>query len=169
VDGAVAISCTPASGFAFPMGTTTVNCSATDAHGNKAVGSFTVTVTVTNPPYGFIGVLDLPPPAGKKFNAGSAVPLQWRYTLNGTVINSVGADPQIQIVGPTGTPVGTFTPETPGNSNFQPPTVANGYTWQFNWQSTGLPPGTYQVYVGSVATGQTFPGLAFGPFTIILK
>jgi hypothetical protein len=145
-----------------------VNCSATDAHGNKAVGSFTVTVTVTNPPLGFLGVLNLPPPAGKKFNTGSSVPLQWRFTLNGVAIDSSGADPQIRIVGPSGTLV--FTPETPGNSSFQPPTAANGYTWQFNWQTSGLTAGNYLVYVGSLTTGQTFAaGLAFGPFTVILK
>ena len=113
-------------------------------------------------------MLNLPPPAGKKFNAGSAVPLQWRFTINGTVYNSVSADPEIRVVGPTGTFV--FTPETPGNSSFQPPTAANGYTWQFNWQSTGLPPGNYLIYVGSVTTGQTFAaGLSFGPFTVVLK
>ena len=37
-------SCTPASGSTFGLGTTTVNCSATDAAGNKGTASFTVTV-----------------------------------------------------------------------------------------------------------------------------
>ena len=45
VDGSDPVSCTPKSGSTFPVGTTTVQCSATDAHGNKATGSFTVTVT----------------------------------------------------------------------------------------------------------------------------
>src|SRR5215472_9441688 len=44
VDGPVTPSCSPASGSGFPLGTTTVNSSATDAHGNTATGSFTVTV-----------------------------------------------------------------------------------------------------------------------------
>lgn len=43
-DGAVAATCTPASGSAFAIGTTTVTCSATDAAGNAAAVSFTVTV-----------------------------------------------------------------------------------------------------------------------------
>jgi hypothetical protein len=38
------VSCTPASGSTFPVGTTTVQCSATDAAGNTSIGSFTVTV-----------------------------------------------------------------------------------------------------------------------------
>jgi hypothetical protein len=38
------VACTPASGSTFPLGATTVRCSATDAAGNTASGSFNVTV-----------------------------------------------------------------------------------------------------------------------------
>ena len=44
VDGVVAAICTPESGSTFPVGTTTVTCFATDAAGNAASGTFTVTV-----------------------------------------------------------------------------------------------------------------------------
>lgn len=44
VDGAVPTVATPASGSAFPIGTTTVNVSASDAAGNAGAGAFTVTV-----------------------------------------------------------------------------------------------------------------------------
>jgi hypothetical protein len=44
VDGAVPVSCAPPSGSTFPIGTTTVTCSATDAAENTSSGSFTVTV-----------------------------------------------------------------------------------------------------------------------------
>jgi uncharacterized repeat protein (TIGR03803 family) len=40
----VTITCSPASGSIFPIGTTTVNCTATDASGNVSQGSFTVKV-----------------------------------------------------------------------------------------------------------------------------
>jgi hypothetical protein len=50
VDGPVPVTCTPASGSTFPLGTTTVQCSASDSHGNTAHGSFTVTVRDTTPP-----------------------------------------------------------------------------------------------------------------------
>jgi beta-lactamase superfamily II metal-dependent hydrolase/DNA/RNA endonuclease YhcR with UshA esterase domain len=50
VDGSVPVSCTPASGSGFPVGTTPVNCTAIDAHGNTATASFTVTVRDTTPP-----------------------------------------------------------------------------------------------------------------------
>jgi large repetitive protein len=50
VDGPVSPDCTPASGATFDLGTTTVNCSATDDAGNTSNGSFTVTVEDTTPP-----------------------------------------------------------------------------------------------------------------------
>ncbi|MGC8952805.1 HYR domain-containing protein, partial [Chloroflexus sp.] len=50
VSGAVAVTCTPASGSTFPLGTTTVTCTATDAAGNTASGSFTITVTSASAP-----------------------------------------------------------------------------------------------------------------------
>jgi hypothetical protein len=44
VDGTVSVTCTPSSGSAFPAGTTSVSCSATDKAGNSKSGSFRVTV-----------------------------------------------------------------------------------------------------------------------------
>jgi hypothetical protein len=44
VDGWVGVQCVPSSGSLFPVGATTVECSATDSSGNTATGSFTVTV-----------------------------------------------------------------------------------------------------------------------------
>lgn len=159
VDGPVAVICTPPSGSLFPIGTTTVTCTASDSHGNTAVSSFAVIVALR---YGFVGVQNLPPPAGKAFNTGSSVPLKWQFTLGGAAVDSSAADPKIVITGPAGSMV--FTPEDPGKSSFQPPTAANGWTWQFNWQTvdntTGasLPAGTYSVSVSSQVTGQTFNG-----------
>ncbi len=50
VDGALSATCLPASGSTFPLGTTTVNCSATDAHSNTGSNSFTITVQDTTDP-----------------------------------------------------------------------------------------------------------------------
>ncbi|MCX6538217.1 MAG: DNA/RNA non-specific endonuclease [Acidobacteria bacterium] len=51
VDGNVPATCAPASGSTFPLGTTTVTCNATDAHGNAAAAvTFTVTVSDTTAP-----------------------------------------------------------------------------------------------------------------------
>src|SRR5262249_14960773 len=49
VDPAPTVQCTPASGSAFPVGTTTVTCTARDAAGNTASGTFTVTVRAVSP------------------------------------------------------------------------------------------------------------------------
>ena len=45
-----AVTCSPTSGSTFALGTTAVSCSATDASGNTATGSFNVTVDDTTPP-----------------------------------------------------------------------------------------------------------------------
>jgi len=50
VDGPVPVSCAPASGSQFPVGNTTVTCSASDLHGNKGSVTLTVTVSDTTPP-----------------------------------------------------------------------------------------------------------------------
>ncbi len=47
-DPAPVVACSPASGTTFPIGVTTVGCTATDATGNQSAGSFTVSVTVTS-------------------------------------------------------------------------------------------------------------------------
>lgn len=49
-DGSVPVTCAPASGSTFALGDTLVQCSASDAHGNTAFGSFTVSVVDTTPP-----------------------------------------------------------------------------------------------------------------------
>ena len=51
------VSCTRASGTVFPVGTTVVTCSATDAAGNTAQGSFSVTVTPVGKPALAVDVL----------------------------------------------------------------------------------------------------------------
>ena len=45
-----ALVCNPASGTVFPLGTTTVSCTSTDAAGNSSSGSFPVTVRDITPP-----------------------------------------------------------------------------------------------------------------------
>jgi predicted Rdx family selenoprotein len=50
VDGSVEVSCSPASGSIFSIGTTTVQCTARDAAGNEGTASFKVTVRDSRPP-----------------------------------------------------------------------------------------------------------------------
>lgn len=78
VDGNVAVTCLPASGTSFNVGTTTVNCSSTDHAGNHSASSFNVIVS-----YGFNGfyrpVDNLP--TVNVVKAGSAIPV--KFSLGG--------------------------------------------------------------------------------------
>ncbi|HWC13433.1 MAG TPA: HYR domain-containing protein [Actinomycetota bacterium] len=60
VTGAAAVTCDPASGSSFPIGSTTVTCAGTDLSGNVATGSFLVTVVQV----GSGGAGELPPTDG---------------------------------------------------------------------------------------------------------
>jgi hypothetical protein len=72
-DGALAATCTPASGSTFPIGVTTVTCTATDASGNTATGSFTVTITDDRTP-------------GKMHGGGHVMSGAHRYDFNFSVL-----------------------------------------------------------------------------------
>lgn len=50
VDGTVPVTCVPASGSTFPVGVTTVTCTATDSSGNTGNAGFSVTVQDTTGP-----------------------------------------------------------------------------------------------------------------------
>jgi len=50
VDGPQLVSCSPASHTLFPLGSTTVQCTAADNHGNSSSASFQVAVVDTTPP-----------------------------------------------------------------------------------------------------------------------
>ena len=154
---------TPAAGF---VGTDSFTYGATDG---QAVSAATAAIEVRAVGYGFVGVLNLPPPANKKFKLGSSVPLKWQFTINGAVVDSANAQPEITVRNNKGVVIYQGRPEDPGSCSFQPPTAANGYTWQFNWQTKGLSVGTYSVFVGSRHTGQVYSaGAAFGPFAVAL-
>lgn len=70
-DPSPVVACSPASGSMFAIGTTTVNCTATDAGGLSSSGSFTVTVEDTTG--AALACVDGPNPSGKNVpnhNAG---------------------------------------------------------------------------------------------------
>ena len=55
VDGMRPVACAPASGSMFPIGTTRVACSAADASGNTAAGTFTIVVKTADVPGRMVG------------------------------------------------------------------------------------------------------------------
>jgi len=111
--------------------------------------------------YGFIGLLS---PWREnpvyKMKLGSAMPVRWQYTDPGTglVVESSGAEPFVlirEIDGNTCSPNaenGVELFKTPGNSTYQYDTRLDIH--QLNWDTTGARFGFYNVYVGSVLTGQ---------------
>jgi hypothetical protein len=80
----VSVTCVPASGSSFAVGSTTVNCSATDSHSNTGHSSFKVTVSY--PFTGFFRPVDNLPVVNT-VKAGSAVPVKF----------SLGADQGLNI------------------------------------------------------------------------
>ncbi|MGZ8694125.1 MAG: CocE/NonD family hydrolase [Gaiellaceae bacterium] len=83
-DPSPAVSCLPASGSTFALVTTTVTCSASDAAGNTAGGSFAVTVADTVAP-----VLTAPRTVTANANSGKGVKVSYRVTASDTVDASV--------------------------------------------------------------------------------
>ena len=84
VDGAVEVSCTRASGATFALGTSTVSCTATDAHGNTGAGSFKVTVVDTTAPS-----LTIPDGIGAEATGPGGAEVAWTATATDLVDGAV--------------------------------------------------------------------------------
>ena len=52
VDGSVPVTCNPPSGSTFPLGTTSVTCTASDSRGNSGSAGFNLTLVTSPPPPG---------------------------------------------------------------------------------------------------------------------
>lgn len=85
VDPHPTVGCAPASGSVFPVGATTVTCTARDATGNQSTSSFKVTVTYV-PPVTWTASWGEPVATnGSTFvaNAGRTLPVKVRMFANG--------------------------------------------------------------------------------------
>ena len=148
VGGSLDVTCTPASGSTFAVGTTTVTCSAADAAGNTASASFSVTVTLDgdDPPP--------PPPPGTaewgepisggtlSANPGRTIPLKTRLFLDGEEVTSGSAS---LVIAPCGG----------GSTVLTIPLTFNGGRWQGHLDTGQLTPGCYTVtaMVGDRSSG----------------
>jgi hypothetical protein len=98
VDGSVAASCDKASGSLFPLGSTTVTCTATDAAGNTGSKSFTVTVTAA-----WSNVLQpINADGSSVFKLGSTVPVKFQLTGASAGIGNLVAHLYLQRIGEAG-------------------------------------------------------------------
>jgi hypothetical protein len=80
VDGNVPVDCIHPSGSGFPVGTTSVSCSATDAHSNTAAASFAVTVVDTTAPS-----LNLPSPSPVEATSAAGAAVNFSVTAGDLV------------------------------------------------------------------------------------
>lgn len=115
--GLASLNCTPASGSTFPIypvGTTTVSCTAVDVAGNTSISTFDITVEDTTAP-----VVTYVDPVGTIYNNDPP-------TITGTALDAVGvASASVSIDG--GTAI-SCTVDGLGNISC-PTTTAPGYGW----------------------------------------
>jgi len=95
VSGSLTPSCSPASGSTFPLGSTSVTCTATDGAGNSGSASFTVTVQDTTPPV-LSGV-----PANRRAEADGASGSRVSYPLP-TAVDTVSGPVPVGCAPPPG-------------------------------------------------------------------
>ena len=103
IDGPLPVSCIPASGSMFPLGTTTVTCTALDRIGASAGASFTVSVVDTTPP-----TLTVPPDATFVSDSGGPLPRSAlaAYLARGRAADAVDPQPTLYINAPDLFPLG---------------------------------------------------------------
>ena len=144
VDGSVAASCDKASGSVFPLGSTTVTCTAKDAAGNIGTETFTVTVSAS-----WSNVLQPINADGSSiFKLGSTVPVKFQLTGASAGITNLTARLYLQRVGAgsTGTVLEAISTSNATTGNlFRYDNTAGHYI--FNLGTKTLSAGTYQLRI----------------------
>ena len=155
VDGSVPVICNHASGSTFPVGTTTVNCSATDAHNNAANGSFRVTVSAVYAIAAFGQPINDPMNPMSVFKGGSTVPVKFQLTDQGgnpiddadasTIAAACQAKIGLQYLSSSTGPVDEVVNSTTANSGSCFRYDATSHTFMFNLGTKGLSTGAYKI------------------------
>ncbi|MFL6209387.1 MAG: PxKF domain-containing protein [Pyrinomonadaceae bacterium] len=142
--GTAAVTSAPASGSVFPVGTTTVNATATDASGNQSHCSFTVTVF-----YNFTGffspVANLP--TVNLVTAGQAIPMKFSLSGNkGLSIFPAGSPDSQQIACDSGATLSELQDTvSAGNSSLSYDAGSDKYNYV--WKTDGAWAGTCRQFV----------------------
>src|SRR5262245_22234157 len=157
VDGSISPNCSPASGAQFPVGATTVNCTAVDAHNNSSSASFSVTVHDTTPPTLSNVSGDLT--ANATGPSGAAV--SWPAP---TATDSVDPNPTVGCVPSSGSafPVGTTTVSCVATDNSGNSSPAQ--TFHVTVTDTVAP--TLSNMPGNISVAATGPGGAAVGYTL---
>ncbi|WP_330476064.1 HYR domain-containing protein [Terrabacter sp. C0L_2] len=145
VDGTVAASCDRASGSVFPLGSTTVTCSATDKAGNKGSKTFTVTVTAA-----WSNVLQPVNVDGSSvFKLGSTVPVKFQLTGASAGVKDLAARLYLQRLAAVGTSGSVLEAISTSNATtgnlFRYDATSGQYI--FNLATKTLSAGTYQLKI----------------------
>jgi HYR domain len=131
VDLSPVVACDPAPGSVVPLGTTAVDCVASDASGNEAAGSFGVVVHLATvewgDPVGSDGVLEV--------NGGRNLPLKARAWVDGQAVSGPAAF-EVLTCGAS-----SDWPETAVDATWQ----ASPERWMAGLDTTGLAPGCHAV------------------------
>ncbi len=142
-DGELAVSCTSPSGGQFPLGTTEVQCSATDSSGNTAFGSFAVTVA-----YQWSDVLwPLSPGGANRLPRGLIVPVMFELRGGSAGIRTLQASLHVaRVIGGVPGPEEPARPMWPlRSSRFFYERLSGRYL--FNWATLGLAKGQYRLRI----------------------
>ncbi|HTH37493.1 MAG TPA: S8 family serine peptidase [Pyrinomonadaceae bacterium] len=144
----VTVTTNPLSGSTFNVGTTTVNVTATDAVGNTATATFTVTVRY--PFSGFTGRVSNPP-AINYLAAGNMVPIGFSLGGNrGLNIFTAGSPSSTPVTCPTSEPTGIASPAT-----LSPGLLFQNNQYQMYWVTSASWAGTCRQFSVSLNDGTT--------------
>jgi len=144
VDGNGTATCTPTSGSQFALGSTTVSCSATDAHGNTGTSNFKVYVTASASDF----LQPINADDSSIFKQGSTVPVKFQLTGDSAGITNLVANLRISkvsnnVLGDEVEAV-TSTPASTG-SLFRYDATSGQYI--YNWGTKSYSAGTYQLRI----------------------
>jgi hypothetical protein len=162
VDGPVPVDCSPASGSQFPIGTTTVDCSATDSHNNTANGSFTITVqlaTTDGQCKGVPGHQILPPiksDGSSVFKQGRTVPAKFRVCdTDGKPITTEGLVTDFKLIQIISQGSVSDVNQDVLSANSHDEFRAGARQWIFNISTKNLTAGNTYVYLITLNDGST--------------
>ena len=135
VDGAIVPTCAPLSGASFPLGATTVACTATDTHGNSRSATFKVVVADTTAPT-LSGVSPNITGVQATSSAGAAV----TYPLP-TATDAVDPSPTVSCSPASGGtfPLGTTTVSCSARDHASPPNPSPAKTFTVTVEDTTAP------------------------------
>jgi hypothetical protein len=144
VDGGVAASCDRASGSVFPLGTTTVTCTAKDSRDNKAEKTFTVTVTL---PWSDV-LQPINRDGSSVFKLGSTVPVKFQLGGASAQITDLPARLSFRHMSgatPDAVSEAVSTSSATSGNLFRWDATARQYI--FNLNTKGMSKGTYELRI----------------------